>query len=86
MTARLSTISRLVLLVGFAYLGFYVFGIVMDVFAPGEIPLFTVIALVVVVAGVVHLLRGRRAVEEEDPEDRRERMREQHDLRERRGF
>ncbi len=86
MTTRLTTISRLVLLAGFAYLGFYVFGVVMNVFAPGDIPLFTVIAFVVVIAGVVHLLRARRAVEEEDPEDRRERMREQHELRQRRGF
>lgn len=86
MTTRLTTISRFVLLAGFAYVGFYIFGIVMDVFAPGDIPLFTVIAFVVVVGGVLHLLRARRAVEEEDPEDRRERMREQHELSERRGF
>ena len=84
MTARLPTISRFVLLVGFAYLGFYVFGIVMGAFGPGEIPIFTVIAFVVVVAGVVHVLRAKKAVE--DPDERHERMREQHDQRERRGF
>lgn len=84
MPATLSAISRLMLLAGLAYLGFYVFGLVMGVFAPGEILLFTVIALVVIVATVVHVLRARGALE--DPEERHERMRELHELRERRGF
>ena len=72
------------LLVGLAYLGFYVFGSVMGVFGPGEIPIFTVIAFMIVVAGVVHVLRAKKAVE--DPDERHERMREQHDQRRRRGF
>ena len=38
MITKLPEISSLVLLIGFAYLGFYVFGIVMGVFGPGEIP------------------------------------------------
>lgn len=84
MTTKLPAIGQLALLVGFAYLGFYVFGLVMGVFGPGQIPLFTVIAALVVVAAVVRLLRARRAVE--DPQARHERMREQHELRERRGF
>ena len=84
MITKLPEISSLVLLIGFAYLGFYVFGIVMGVFGPGEIPLFSVIAMVVVVAGVVHFVRRRKAIE--DPEERHERLHEQHDMRERRGF
>ena len=86
MTTKLPAISRFLLLAGFAYLGFYVYGIVMGVFAPSEIPLFTVIAVAVVVAAVVHLLRVRTSRAVEDPEERRERMHEEHELRERRGF
>ena len=86
MTTKLPAIGRLVLLAGFAFLGFYVFGVVMDVFVPGEIPVFTVIAVVVVVAAVVYFLRARTSKAVENPQERRERMREQHELRERRGF
>ena len=84
MQTSLPAIGRLILLAGWAYLGFYVFGVVMDVFAPGEIAVFTVIAALVVVATVVYVVRTRRGVE--DPEEHRERMREQHALRERRGY
>lgn len=84
MTAFIAPISRFVLLAGLAYLGFYVFGIVMGVFAPGEMLVFGAIALVVVVATAVHLARARRAVE--DADTRRDRMRELYRLREGRGF
>jgi hypothetical protein len=56
----------------------------MGVFAPGQMLGFGAIALVVVIATAVHLVRMRRAVE--DAATRRERMQEEHRLRERRGF
>ena len=84
MTALLSPISRFLLLAGLAYLGFYVFGLVMGVFALGEMLGFGAIALVVVAATGVHFVRMRRAVEDADA--RRERIGELHRQRERRGF
>ena len=84
MTTFIAPISRFVLLAGLAYLGFSVFGIVMGVFAPGEMLVFGAIALVVVAATAVHAARMHRAVEDSDT--RHERMREAHRQRERRGF
>lgn len=78
------SIARLVLLVGLAYLGFYVFGLVMGVFSPGEVVGFTVVAVAVICVTAVHALRMRRAAE--DRETRSEELRELHRLRERRGF
>ncbi len=78
------SIARLVLLVGLAYLGFYVFGLVMGVFSPGEVVGFTVVAVAVICVTAVHALRMRRAAE--DRETRSAELRELHRLRERRGF
>ena len=72
MAALLSPISRFLLLAGLAYLGFYVFGLVMGVFALGEMLGFGAIALVVITATRSALVRIRRAVE--DPDTRRERL------------
>jgi hypothetical protein len=54
--------SKLLLLAAFAYLGFYVYGVVLGVFSPGEMIGFTIIAGICVVAGVVHAIRIRRAM------------------------
>ena len=59
----LERFSRLFLLGGFAYLGFYVYGLVMGVFSPGEMVGFTILAVVFVVAGVIHFIRFRRAMQ-----------------------
>jgi hypothetical protein len=78
------TLSRLLLLGGLVYLGFYGFGLVMGVFAPGEMIGFTIVAALIVVAYAVHAIRlNRRA---EDPAERAAIMRELHDQQERRGF
>jgi hypothetical protein len=79
----LSAISRFVLLAGLAFLGFYVFGLIMGVFAPGQIIAFSIIALVVVVTFAVHVIRMRRPM---DAQQRREMRRELNSQKERRGF
>ena len=84
MIGLLTPLSRFVLLLGLAYLGFYVYGLIMGVFAPGEMVGFGVVALLVIAATGVHFLRLHRATE--DPDTRRERIRELHRQRERRGF
>lgn len=58
--------SRLLLLGAFAYLGFYVYGLVLGVFSPGEMIGFTILAVICVVAGVVHGIRIRRAMRGSD--------------------
>ena len=81
---RFGVLSRLALLVGLAYLGFYVYGIVMGVFSPVEMIGFTTIAAVCLAAFVVHSVRYRRALK--DPQQHDAIMREAHVYRERRGF
>jgi hypothetical protein len=71
-------------LTGLAYLGFYVFGLLMSVFTPGEAVGFTAVAIAVICMTTIQVLRMRRAAE--DPETRSEELRELHRLRERRGF
>jgi hypothetical protein len=44
-----------------AYLGFYVFGLVMGVYAPGDVLYFTIPAGVLACALVLHVIRSRRA-------------------------
>ena len=77
-------LSRLVLLCGLVFLGLYCYGLVMSVFSPGEMVLFTAIAVGVVVAYAIHAIRLKRRVE--DPSERAAIMRDLHDQRERRGF
>ncbi len=84
-----STINRLKVaarLLAAAYLGFYVYGIILGVFSPVEIPLFTVVALVLSAFLVIYSLRVARSyrARKNDPND--EMMRELHALKERRGF
>jgi hypothetical protein len=76
-------LSRLLLLAALAYLGFYVYGLVLGVFSPGEMIAFTIVAAICVIAGVVHGIRVRRAMNGPD------RARITHDLqkhRETRGW
>jgi hypothetical protein len=84
MTKYFSSLNQLVLLSGLAYLGFYVYGLLMSVFTPGEVVGFTAVAVAVICVTAVHALRMRRAAE--DRETRSEELRELHRLRERRGF
>ena len=77
-------LSRLFLLAGLAYLGFYVYGLVMGVFSPTEMIGFTVLAALFAAAFVVHVVRVKRAMR--DPQEHDRIMRELHAQRERRGF
>jgi hypothetical protein len=79
----LGTMSRLVLLAGLVFLGFYVFGVIMGVFAPGEMVLFSVIAVGVVVTYAIHAVRLRRPMDEDEERALRRELSQQ---RERRGF
>lgn len=79
-----NTSGRLVLLVGLAYLGLYVYGLVMGVFNPLEMAGFTVVAVVAVAAYATHVVLMRRAMR--DPRQRRELTREMSREREERGF
>jgi hypothetical protein len=77
------SLSRLFLLGGFAYLGLYMYGLVMGVFSPGEMLGFTALAAAFAIIGTIHGIRVRRAMRGRD------RVRIAHELRrlhERRGF
>ena len=78
------TLSRLALLAGLGYLGFYVYGLVMGVFSPFELVGFTILAVMFAAAFVVHTLRLRRAMNTSGEHEAL--MRKAHVYRERRGF
>lgn len=78
------TLSRLALLLALAYLGFYVYGLILGVFSPVELWGFTILALVFTAAFIVHIVRLRRAMR--TPGAHEKLMREAHVYRERRGF
>ena len=80
----LGTMSRLVLLAGLGYLGFYVYGLVMGVFSPFELLGFTIIAVVCFAAFIAYTARLRRAMRTEGEHEAL--MRQAHVYRERRGF
>jgi len=80
----LGALTRLALLAALAYLGFYVYGVVMGVFSPFELIGFTILALVFAAAFIVHVVRFRRAMR--TPGEHEALMREAHVYRERRGF
>jgi H+/Cl- antiporter ClcA len=84
MTTSIGTLTRLALLAALAYLGFYVYGIVMGVFSPLEMVGFTIIAAICLAASIIHSVRLRRALK--DPQQHDAIMREAHVYRERRGF
>jgi membrane protein implicated in regulation of membrane protease activity len=77
-------LGPLFLLVGLAYLGFYVYGLVMGVFSLTGMIGFTVLAVFFAATYVVHTIRVRRAMR--DPEQHDRIMHELHTQRERRGF
>ena len=77
-------LARLLLLGGLAFLGLYVYGLVMSVFDPLEIVGFTVLAVGVIAAYAVHVFRLRRAMQ--DPAQRHKLTHEMSQQRERRGF
>jgi len=54
---RLSTFFTLAML---AFLGFYVFGLVLGVYAPGDVPYFTIPAVVFAVIIVGQFVMARR--------------------------
>lgn len=70
-----------------AYLGFYVFGIVMRVYAPGDVLYFTIPAGLFACALVVHAIRSRRAASARAAARADEEFaRAEHRLREERGW
>lgn len=80
----LGNLSRLALLGALAFLGFYVYGLVMGVFSPFELVGFTVLAVVFAFAFAVHMVRIRRAMK--TPGQHEAIMRQAHVYREQRGF
>ena len=54
-------LARLLLLGGLAFLGLYVYGLVMSAFDPLEIVGFTVLAMGVIAAYAVHVFRLKRS-------------------------
>jgi hypothetical protein len=76
-------ISTFLILSAAVYLGFYIFGLVMGVYSPGEVPYFTIPALVMAAVLIAVIYRGRRAasVPADDPL-----IHTAHNLRETRGF
>jgi membrane protein implicated in regulation of membrane protease activity len=63
-------------------IGLYLFGLVMGVFAPGELLGWTILVVVLAVLLAMHLRRERRALEAREPET----MHALASARERRGF
>jgi hypothetical protein len=81
---RLSTAITLGI---FAYLGFYVFGLVMGVYSPGDVPYFTIPALVFVAIVVVREIVSRLRRTDEDASLADDRLNhERRHWRETRGF
>ena len=60
MTTR-DRLSTFLVLSAAVYLGFYVFGLVMGVYSPGEVLYFTIPALVMTILLVIYTVRARRA-------------------------
>jgi hypothetical protein len=80
----LSRLALVFVVAGLAFVGFYVYGLVMGVFSPVELIGFTILAVFFTALFVIHVVRVRRAMR--TPEDRAAMMREAHVYRERRGF
>jgi hypothetical protein len=78
------TLNRLITLGALAYLGFWVFGLVMGVYSFWEIPVLTILAGVMVLVAVWHALLVRRAMA--DPGVGPEIERDMHKQRTERGF
>jgi hypothetical protein len=82
----MTRLERIIILGFLAYLGFYVFGVVMGVFSPAERWIFTIPAIVFVVGYVLYARSVRHAIE--DPEDPRHdaTIKASRDQREKRGW
>jgi TRAP-type C4-dicarboxylate transport system permease large subunit len=78
------SLTRLALLLALAYLGFYVYGLIMGVFSPVELLGFTILAVVFAAAFIIHMIRLRHVMK--TPGAHEELMRQAHVYRERRGF
>jgi hypothetical protein len=86
-TPLMGKVEALLVLAGLAYLGFYVFGLVMGVFAIGAQIGFSVIAAAIVFAiGIYALRERRRATKHAHDADQEELQRESRHQREQRGF
>lgn len=66
-----------------AYLGFYVFGLVMGVYSVTDVPYFTIPAILLALAFLVHIVRGGRKQTGHGDDAA---IRESRHLREERGF
>ena len=80
---RVSTVITLGI---FAYLGFYAFGLVMGVYSPGDVPYFTIPAVLMVGFVVVREIASRLRGDRKDPLTGDAVSRESRHLRETRGF
>jgi len=80
---RISTLTWLGML---AFLGFYVYGVVLGVFSPLELVGFTVMAVVFAVLYMFHARRTRRAMHDESHPSHDEMTRTARKQREKRGF
>jgi len=75
---------RFAILACLAYLGFYVYGLVMGVFSPGEMVGFSSIAAgILITCGVYAMFLRREPVESEE---RRKMLHDLHEQQRRRGF
>lgn len=80
----LGTLGRLAVLAALAYLGFYVYGLMMGVFTPMEMVGFTAVAALCLAVFAAYSVRYRRAMK--NPRQQAAMMRQAHVYRERRGF
>lgn len=85
MFALRRTLGILIPLALLAYLGFYLYGIILGVFSPGELIGATILAVVFTVGLFAYALRLRRSPPESDPRLSAQ-ARAERALRERRGF
>ena len=81
---RRDRVDRLITLGALAYLGFWVFGLLMGVFSFWEVPILTILAGVMVVIAAIHAYRVRRSLA--DPETGPEIKRDMQRQRTERGF
>jgi hypothetical protein len=81
---RFDQIGKVLLVGALAYLGLYGFGLVMGVYTPGEVPYFTIPAVLMAAGCTLHALLRRRALKRYGYD--REAMREAQQRREERGF
>jgi hypothetical protein len=78
---------RILIWLGFlAFLGFYVYGVVLGVFSPGELFGFTIMAVVFAVLFAFHSRRTRQALRDVDDPSHDALTRAETKRREKRGF